>query len=457
MSVFHSCHLLSDHSQIALTFQVPMPYCSLLHQTLLPSPVTSTTGCCFCLVSVSLFFLELFLHWSPVAYWAPTDLGSSSFSILYFCLFIPFMGFSRQGYWSGLSFPSPVGHILSELSTMTPLSWVAPHGMADSFIELEDVVVHVIRVVSFLWLWFSVCLPSDGEGLWKLPEGIDWLRAILGLLLMGGAMLSKSFTHFSVDEWSYVPSLLFTCGQTMAKVMKMMMTSLRRYHACTAMVHTPNPAAVTTNPRLCWRLLDAHRRVSCGVTVPFSWALVHKVLLCPPGVYPPILCKFWQLCGGVNDGLLQEELAIPTPRAPVPAADHCQPVPPQETLKHSSLSVSARSLGLVHTRFVWAPWVSLVGVGFHSKCEFTPSYHLAGASLLPLDMGYLLTATPVPPVLLGFLWPWTWGISTPPVQRRTAVAPNLVCGLSIHCCSSEAEVPLLTLDVIKIDKNLKCY
>ena len=29
--------------------------------------------------------------------------------------------------------------------------------------------------------------------------------------------------------------------------------------------------------------------------------------------------------------------AIPTLRAPVPAADHCQPVPPQETLKYSSV------------------------------------------------------------------------------------------------------------------------
>ena len=37
------------------------------------------------------------------------------------------------------------------------------HGMAHSFIELDKVVVHVIRLVSFLWLWFSVCLPSDGE------------------------------------------------------------------------------------------------------------------------------------------------------------------------------------------------------------------------------------------------------------------------------------------------------
>ena len=107
--------------------------------------------------------LELFLHWPPVACWAPTDLGSSSFSVLPFCLFILFMGFSRQEYWSGLPFPSLVDHILSELSTMTHPSWVALHGMAHSFTELAKAVVHVIRLVSFLWLWFSVCLPSDGE------------------------------------------------------------------------------------------------------------------------------------------------------------------------------------------------------------------------------------------------------------------------------------------------------
>ena len=147
-----------------LTFQVPMQYCSLQHQALLPSPVTSTTGCCFCFGSVSSFFLELFLHWCPVAYWAPTNLGSSSFSVLSFHLFILFMGFSRQEYWSGLPFPSPVDQISSELSTMTCLSWVAPHSMAHSFTELDKAVVHVIRLVSFLWLWFSVCLPSDGEG-----------------------------------------------------------------------------------------------------------------------------------------------------------------------------------------------------------------------------------------------------------------------------------------------------
>ena len=51
------------------------------------------------------------------------DLGSSSFSVLSFCLFILFMGFSRQEYWSGFPFPCPVDHMLSELFTMTRPSW----------------------------------------------------------------------------------------------------------------------------------------------------------------------------------------------------------------------------------------------------------------------------------------------------------------------------------------------
>ena len=145
-----------------LIFQVSMQYCSLEHQTLLPSPVTSTTRCCFCFDSVSSLFLELFLHCSPVAYWAPTNLGNSSFSVLSFFLFILIMVFSRQQNWSGLSFPSPEDHLLPELSTMTHPSWVALHGMAHGLIELDKVVVLVISLISFLWLWFSFCLPSDG-------------------------------------------------------------------------------------------------------------------------------------------------------------------------------------------------------------------------------------------------------------------------------------------------------
>ena len=134
-----------------LTSQVPMHYRFSQHQTLLLPSDTSTAGLHFCFGSISLFFLELFLYTSPVAYWIPTNPGRSSSGVISFCLFVLFMGFLRQLYWSGLPFPSPVDHILSELSTMTHSSWVPLHGMAYSFIELHKAVVHAIILVSFLF------------------------------------------------------------------------------------------------------------------------------------------------------------------------------------------------------------------------------------------------------------------------------------------------------------------
>ena len=60
------------------------------------------------------------------------------------------MRFSRQEYWRGLPFPSPVDHILSDFSTMTRLSWVAPWAWL-SFIELDKAVV-------LAWLdWLLFC------------------------------------------------------------------------------------------------------------------------------------------------------------------------------------------------------------------------------------------------------------------------------------------------------------
>ena len=151
------------HWFMDLTFQVS-GYCSLQSWTLLPSPVTSTTGHCFRFDSISSFFLELFLYSSSVAYWTLTGLGSSSFSVSFFCLYILFMGFSRDEYWSALPFSSPVGCVLSETSTMTSPSWVALHSMAYSFTELDKAVVHVNSLISFQWLWFGSRGPFEGGG-----------------------------------------------------------------------------------------------------------------------------------------------------------------------------------------------------------------------------------------------------------------------------------------------------
>ena len=62
-----------------------------------------------------------------------------------------------------------------------------------------------------------------------------------------------------------------------------------------------------------WRLLETHRQV----WVRLLWSHCSFLLgpgacpmfcLCPPSTYFPVLCKFWQLYGGVNGDLLQEGL-----------------------------------------------------------------------------------------------------------------------------------------------------
>ena len=88
------------------------------------------------------------------------------------------MGFSRQEHWSGL-------HSLLQWTMFcqnSPL-WGVRLGwscMAWLLVPLKSdkAVVHVIRWVSFLWLWVPVCLLSDREGQEAygifLMEETDW-------------------------------------------------------------------------------------------------------------------------------------------------------------------------------------------------------------------------------------------------------------------------------------------
>ena len=100
---------------------------------------------------------------------------------------------------------------------------------------------------------------------------------------MDRAMLSKSLTQFSIDRWGCVPSLLLDLrpnygdednGDLLPKV------------PLQALLHSVPPALLqaTVNPplyRRLWTLLGKSGSVSCGVTTPFSWVLVHKVLFVP--------------------------------------------------------------------------------------------------------------------------------------------------------------------------------
>ena len=282
---------------------------------------------------------------------------------------------------------------------MTSLPWAALHDMTQfhwvrqsygPYDQFDYFSVIVIFILSAFW-WRRII------GLLKLPNGKDWLRGKLSLVLMEGTMLSKYLIQFSVDGWRCVPSLFLTWDQTMEAAMNTMSTSFKRSCAHSATLSAPNLAAVHRCPHTSagtsWTLTGKSGSFPCGVTAPFSWVLVHTGLACAlQESVSPVLCKFWWLCGRVNGQFLQEGLwntRSAAPRARSHVAGHWQPVTPQETLKHSKASLVQFLWGLqVHTSFVWAIWASPVGKGFDFRYNFAP-----------------------PIIFLGFLlFPWTWGI-----------------------------------------------
>ena len=106
-------------------------------------------------------------------------------------------------------------------------------------------------------------------------------RGKLGLVEMGWAMLSKSIIQFSVDGCSCVPFLLFTWGQTIVEVMKIMVTSF-------IVLLNSLPATLQqaiTDPHLHWRLLDTPKLVwIIPLWGHYSFLLgsgAHKVLFVP--------------------------------------------------------------------------------------------------------------------------------------------------------------------------------
>ena len=82
----------------------------------------------------------------------------------------------------------------------------------------------------------------------------------LGLVLMGGDMLSKSLTQFSVDGWGCVPSLWFglrlNYGKGNGSNGNLLHTAPR-----TVLFSAHDPTAGHCPPTLHQRLLDTHRKV----------------------------------------------------------------------------------------------------------------------------------------------------------------------------------------------------
>ena len=131
-----------------------------------------------------------------------------------------------------------------------------------------------------------------------------------------------------------------------------MVTFFKRSHACTAMLSAPNPAAAHYQPTPPLET-PGHSQASLGQSLvgslllsPGSWYT--RFCLCPPRVYFPVLCKFWQLYGEVNGDFLQEGLChmqVCYTQSSCPCGSSLLTAPPQEMLKHSSVSDSVGYLG----------------------------------------------------------------------------------------------------------------
>ena len=126
-------------------------------------------------------------------------------------------------------------------------------------------------------------------------------------------MISKSLIQFSVDGWGCVPSLLFDLRPNYGGGNEDNGDLLQKVPCTHCCIQCPwpgsRPLLTLASARDSWTLTGKSGSVSCEVTALFSWVLVCiKFCLCPPRVYFPAECKFWQLYGGINGDLLQEGL-----------------------------------------------------------------------------------------------------------------------------------------------------
>ena len=199
----------------------------------------------------------------------------------------------------------------------------------------------------------------------------------------------------SLIQFSLFPPCCLTWGQTMVEVRKIMATSFKTSHACTAALSAPTLQQATTQActRASWTLPGKSGQSLGGPLLLSIGSWCTQVFVCAlQESVSWVLCKFWWLSGGVNGNLVQEGLC----RTQVCCTQSlCLCSRPRLThtstgdTQHSSVSVSAESLGPgAHKVCLSPPSVSgWYGVWF--QMWFCPSYHLSGDSLCPWTWGYL--------------------------------------------------------------------
>ena len=108
----------------------------------------------------------------------------------------------------------------------------------------------------------------------------------------GRGVLSKSLIQFSVDGQGCVPSLLFDLWPNYGGDNEGNGDLLQNVPCTHCYIQCPQscsrPPLTHTPTGDSWTLMGKSGSVSCGVTAPFSWVLVHsRFCLCPPSVCFP--------------------------------------------------------------------------------------------------------------------------------------------------------------------------
>ena len=130
------------------------------------------------------------------------------------------------------------------------------------------------------------------EGSW----GRDWLIGKLGLVLMGGAMFTKSLIQFSVYGQGYVPSLLFHLRPNYGVGNEdngYLLQKIPCRHCCTQC----SPPAAENHPPTPLPETPEHSRGSLGQSLVGSALLsvgswCTQTFVCALQVSVPPLCKF---------------------------------------------------------------------------------------------------------------------------------------------------------------------
>ena len=185
----------------------------------------------------------------------------------------------------------------------------------------------------------------------------------------------------------------------MVEVIKIIMTSFKRSPASTATLSVLNPAAGHRWPTPRQSLLDTHEQVWVSLLwghCSFVWGpAAYNVLFVPSKSLFPQYCVS---LGSSMVGLMVTSSSSKRAYA-IPSLLHSEALPLRQSTGTCTSSWGTQTglsqfpwhlWVLVHTRFIWASWASLVGIGFGSKCDFAPPTTLLGLLLCPWMWGICL-------------------------------------------------------------------